>query len=212
MLKAPEKGTKTIDLIMDQNINSDGTPAGMDNIVTKENKSNKYNVVSWNNEEGQGTNAYGPVTALKFLNEATKGWTNLKPINYEYKDKEFIVSTTYGYNSLIINKGVVSVNETPLKLKQPMYARMPIYAIIYNSQGESKVYGEVDAKKSDNSNEFLYKNLRSNNISQNGYWTLSSHSSSDSGAMVVYNFGIVLINGVTDGSGNGVRPVITLDI
>ena len=54
---------------MDQNINSDGTPARMTGI--EKNGENIYNLVAWNNESGQSLHTYGPVTAINFLYNAT---------------------------------------------------------------------------------------------------------------------------------------------
>ena len=90
VLKTPAEGDTTINLIMDQNINSDGTPAGMTG-VTKDGE-NVYNLVAWINQgdyESVGgqkwddwtdNNAFGPITAMNFLSEATKNWTNTNEI------------------------------------------------------------------------------------------------------------------------------------
>ena len=83
----------TTNLIMDQNINSDGTPAGMTGI--EQNGENIYNLVAWiSNSDYRCDGDYctttekGPITAMRFLYNATKSWTNVNPINYIYNDKE----------------------------------------------------------------------------------------------------------------------------
>ena len=88
-----KEDAKSINLIMAQNINSDGTP--VTKAISESEKSSNggiYNIVEWINQEdyelsegkswGQSVdeNRFGPITAMNFLDEATKNWTNAKVI------------------------------------------------------------------------------------------------------------------------------------
>ena len=199
-----------VNLIMDQNINSDGTPAGMTG--TTKNGDNVYNLVAWNNESGQSTNAYGPVTAMQFLYNATKDWTNIDPVNYTYNDKttQGTTAENKSYTSFISTNGVATI--TPLtgdgvtigSEATPLRARMPIFA---RDASITEVTSKTDA------NAYLYDNLDPNGLNAPyGYWTLSSYADSSLGAWCVTYHGKVYSNGVDVGSGYGVRAVITLKI
>ena len=206
VLKTPSTGSTTIDLIMNQNIYNDGTPVGMDEEITQEMNSNKYNVVNWNNESTQSD---GPVTVLKFLNKATKSWTNLKPLNYEYKDKELQSLTTSGYDSLVINNGNVLINGNKLNLESLMYARIPIF--LENDSVNTEISYLTET------NEYLYDNLSSFCYSCEGpfaYWTLSTYSSISlvNGAYSINGYGSIGGNSIDSTTNVGVRPVITLDL
>ena len=81
-----DKKAVSINLIMAQNINSDGTPTTEAiREEQKEDKDGKYNIVSWVSSDDynddinygeNGNNDKGPITAMNFLQEATKNWTN----------------------------------------------------------------------------------------------------------------------------------------
>ena len=205
---------KSVNLIMDQNINSDGTPAGLSRIY--ENGSNIYNCVQWIsnekyyedvggvipdevlNEGGcdeDGENCAkldkGPLTAMNFLKEATKNWTNTK---------EMVINTY--------------TDETGKSYKMEAfntYARLPIYL-----NDETKT--EVEDKKTDGSNAYLYDNLRSDGI--DGYWTISSapNDQFSNQAWIVRRDdldtgSVVYGNPISDRyNRKGVRPVINLKI
>ena len=210
VLTTPADGAETINLIMDQNINSDGTPAGMTG--TTKSGENIYNLVAWNNESGQSTNAYGPVTAMQFLYNATKDWTNIDPVNYTYNDKttQGTTAENTSYTSFISNNGVATI--TPLtgdgvtigSEATPLRARMPIYA------GDASIT-EVSSKT--DTNAYLYDNLDSSgSAAPYGYWTLSSIAGNSFYAYyVLYNGSVHAIGVGSDGS-RGVRAVINLKI
>lgn len=202
----------TTNLIMDQNINSDGTPAGMIGIT--KNGENVYNLVAWNGESGQATNAYGPITAMTFLYNATKDWTNIVPVNYTYNDREYqgIASdnTDTGYISFVSVNGVATI--TPLtgivtvigSQETPLRARMPIY-----TRKNSIEYGEVAHKT--NENAYLYDNLDSNGSTVPYiYWTLSSYDSDYNYAWGVRAVGNVSFYNISFQNYYGVRPVINV--
>jgi prepilin-type N-terminal cleavage/methylation domain-containing protein len=201
----------TTNLIMDQNINSNGTPAGMTG--TTKNGENVYNLVAWNNESGQSTNAYGPVTAMQFLYNATKDWTNIDPVNYTYNDKTTQGTTkeNTSYISFESTNGVATI--TPLTgdgitigtSDVPLRARMPIYA---SDASITEVANKTDA------NAYLYDNLDPDgNAAPYGYRTLSSSARYSSFSWNVDCSGNVNDYDFVDGGyGYGVRAVITLEL
>ena len=208
VLKTPAEGDATINLIMDQNINSDGTPAGMTG--TTKNGDNVYNLVAWNDESGQSTDAYGPVTAMQFLYNATKDWTNIDPVNYTYNDRTVQGNADgEGYTSFVSSNGVATI--TPVtgdgvtigSEAAPLRARMPIYA-------SDTTITEVTSKTNAS---YLYDNLDPDRMNvPYGYWTLSSRAGFSSHAWFVDSCGDVFSSRVWFGSNYGVRPVINLKI
>ena len=205
VLTTPELGTETIDLIMDQNINSDGTPAGIKGVPQSENAT-KYNLVAW---QSSGYNKDGPVTAMEFLYNATKKWTNIPILNYTYNDREYQgITDNKGYTSFISSNGVATI--TPLKgdvvmigtNDEPLRARMPIYA-------SDVTITEVTNKENAS---YLYDNLPNEAYPPLGYWTFSSNTTYSGDAWYVRFFGFVTSSDVNDASNYGVRPVITLKI
>ena len=203
VLTTPKSGDTTINLIMDQNINSDGTPAGTTR-VTKQDNPLQYNLVEWINNEDyllQGgsqedwdkeekyditgsiiqpgyKNIYGPITAMNFLSEATKNWTNI--------------------NELTIDSFFCEYDGNTYKMKTYYtYARLPIYL-------DDSTKTEVGNKLSNSVFDFLYENL-GDGLS---YWTNVSINAQDMWAV--------------SGSGHpvqeriyyklGVRPVISLKL
>lgn len=194
-------GDGTVNLIMDSNINSLGESV----YAETENKG----LVAWNNEVNQGTNSYGPVTAMKFLYEATKSWTNLSPITYEYNDKveQETINDQIGYNSFSVVDGILTIEgETTVTIgtKQiPLRARLPIYL---RDITKSEVKDNFN-----NNNDFFYGNLDpTGDIGPYGYWTLSSYFEEPLDVWSVDADGAVLNNSVTD-TMRGVRPIITID-
>lgn len=187
---------------------SDGTP-------TDPSKSDKC-FTPWNISE---SNTDGPVTAIEYLYNATKTWTNIPALNYAYYDKTYIGQTTTAraYNSFISVDGVATI--TPLTgeatiigtADAPLRARMPIYSASISDNVKSKEKGEVSDKKADNSNAYLYENLgaKGGNYPY-GYWTLSSFYKSTTSAWRVFHDGTTLNYSVHTDDALGVRPVINL--
>ena len=212
VLTTPTAGDTTINLIMDQNINSAGTPAGMTG-VTK-NGDNVYNLVAWISteeyyEDSGGVipdellndggacqygnecvfNNKGPITAMNFLSEATKNWTNtneMKISTIAYEDgSTYTMSKTYYTN-----------------------ARMPIYS---SDATKTEVANKTDA------NAYLYDNLDPEGMNApHGYWTLSPVADASHSAWYVDYSRVIggsVGYGAVDYADNyGVRPVINLKI
>ena len=203
VLTTPKEGDTSINLIMDANINSSGEAVIPG--VTKD-----TGLVAWNSESGQSTPAHGPVTAMTYLYNATKDWTNIAPVNYTYNDKD--VQQYYNvYISFVSNNGVATITQlsgnrvTIGSETTPLRTRMPIYSMIIVDDGPIET-GEVIR---DTYASYLYDNLDSNgNAVPYGYWTLSSANTAD--VWNAYYNGSAAIYGCVNGSTIGVRPVITL--
>ncbi len=187
---------KSINLIMDQNINSDGTPAGMVGVMKAENP-NKYNLVPWitkedytskeiggspeywdlvDEENGKyeaGANDKGPITAMNFLQEATKKWIN---VNLQTKST---FNNGWGY-------------DIPLPKTYKANARLP-----YGSEVEEDY--EIG---------YLFGYLVEGEA--RGYW-VDSGVNNDS-ALRTTPHGTLYYTNVSCDTDYGVRPVINLSI
>ena len=118
---------------MDSNINNDGSPATK-YIYKLQPENGIYNTVEWINEDDylllggskegwdnwNSNSMFGPITAMNYIQEATKNWTNtnkMKISNFtDETGKEYEMPKTYN-----------------------VYARLPYYHELSNS-GETKVY------------------------------------------------------------------------
>ena len=201
----------TTNLIMNQNIYSDGTPSGM-NAVTQESNEEKYSLIEWNLS---GSNNDGPITAINFLYNATKDWVNIPPLNYSYMDKEFqeTTATNTRYTSFISNNGVATITSLSGNIEVissetiPLRARMPIY---YANPDKGIYKGELLDKNENNSNAYLYANLDPAGSKPNGYWSLSSYQRDPERAWVVCYTYKIQISKTNFQNTYGVRPVINL--
>ena len=178
---------------MDRNICSDGSFATEDNTCD----------IAWISETDYGCGVFGdycaaedkgPVTAMNYLSNATKTWTNTNEMlidKFEYID--------------------VYLNSIGMFDMQPYntYARMPYY-------------NEIDIYNG--SNGYLYENLSSiswdydygqptNNIENiYGYWTLSSIADDLPLAWYMHFQGNIASNNVNTVAYVGVRPVINVKL
>ncbi len=194
VLTTPEEDSEIINLIMDQNINSDGTLAGITGIT--KNGENVYNLVVW---QSNSFNKYGPSELIQFLYEATNDWINIPALNYIYNDKEVqeITVDGIGYLSFISTKGIVVLQNLESTITigtdlKPLRTRLPIYS---KDSIKTEVLDKTKAS-------YLYDNIGY------GYWTLSSTAGGPYAASYVYQAGGI-INKLVKEVG-GVRPVITL--
>jgi len=197
----------TSDLIMSHNINASGEEVIPG--VTED-----TGIVAWYEDEGKNYN--GPVTAMEYLHNATKSWTNVEPLNYTYNDREVqgITTTDRGYESFISTNGIATItkgdaNGTQVTIGssiEPLRARLPIH-IEENGSGEVQDQNEFNA--------FLYENIDYEDKPR-GYWTMSS-AGVDGPSLIVCDPDIVWCEvgdwiGADDNYEFGVRPVITVKL
>ena len=203
LLDNNEDGTS--DLIMNANINIAGEAVIPG--VTSDTGS-----VVWYDEQN---NIHGPVTAMTYLYNATKSWSNVEPLNYTYNDRSVqgITGTDVGYQSFISTNGIAVITKrdssgtqvTIGSSTEPLRTRMPIYS---NDTNVTEVTSMSNAS-------YLYDNIDSNWAYSGpyAYWTLSSHADYYDFAWTVYYNGSVYSDGIVYSDFfPGVRPVITVKL
>ena len=190
---------ETINLIMDRNINSDGTPTTKA-IKESEKDSNGgiYNLVAWISEEDYekvsynswgdwiDNNNYGPITAMNYLNNATSTWSNIGSLNITYTDE----GGKYG-TIQITGK-----------------ARLPYYSEVNENYdletGKNRfLYNYMDETGGIASGESAISNIY-------GYWSFSSYADTPGIVWRVSIFGRADIGAVDNADSFGVRPVISV--
>lgn len=189
LLSTNEDGT--INLIMERNIYYDEI-----NDVGRVATSTKTGSIGWYDVEDNS--AYGPVTAMDYLYNATKDWDNVPNIiiNYNDEGKNYGSIKSEGYTTIITkNDGTVTATYKNLKSRLPKKNEINKY----NSADKSYAY-LYDYLT-------LYNNIQQNPIDSIGcYWTLSSMS--DSTAWPIRYSSGSLDDKTSDK--NGIRPVITV--
>ena len=180
-----DKEAVSINLIMAQNINSDGTPTTKGIKESKKDENGGiYNLVAYN-IDGDAADV-GPVTVMSFLNNATSTWDNIDNLNITYDDE--------------------GENFTNFALNGK--ARLPYKSEVSKYDSTNK----INAYLYDYLN--LGNNIQANPISGiYGYWTLSSRADFSDYAWHVGYVGGVDGDDVA-GYGNycGARPVINLKL
>ncbi len=212
VLTTPAEGDTTINLIMDRNIYYDGTSGS-------ETTSTNTGLVAWMSDSTYGcgsdgdycaTNDKGPVTAMTYLYNATKDWTNISPVNYTYNDRTVQGNSDgEGYTSFVSTNGVAtitSVTGTGVTIgtsEYPLRVRMPIYS---SDASITEITSKTNAS-------YLYDNLDPDGIdAPYGYWTLSSCDEFSYLAWYVHFSGGVGDGDVFNGDYRGVRPVINVKL
>jgi len=207
----------TSDLIMDANINAAGEkviPGVTSDIGLVAWLSNeRYDSLGGedlSNDEGPcqhmgfcATNIYGPVTAMEYLHNATKSWSNVEPVNYTYNDRttQGITTADIGYESFISSNGISIITAgNPSRTQvtigtetEPLRARMLIYP------DETNITIDIN------------DNIDSGTGRPGGYWTMSSYNGAN-GAAVGGRMQSAGPYGVYSSGGFGVRPVITVKL
>ena len=174
-----------VNLIMDRNLCSDGTEATASNLCIvywmikddylaaggEEDKWSKYPCTK------------GPITALKYLDEATSSWTNIPNLNETYTDENTSQDWNYGTISLTGKARMIKSSEIDTFLNAK-------YLFNYLRNNPSANFS--------NTIDGIY-----------GYWSLSS--TNWYGQTLYYMGGSNYSNVDSNGYGYyGVRPVITL--
>ena len=207
-----------VHLIMDRNICEDGTVATETNTC----------LVAWHAGYGASNNNYGPDTAMTYLYNATKNWSNVPNMELTYTD-ENNSGTNYGYTGITTSNGVATItgkngaqNTTIGTTSQPLKARLPKENEVSGTDGNhcTGSYGSCPSwlvnylrDTATGTQASLYPNNEFISGIYN-YWLLSSDPGNSVYAHVVSNHGRVSGSpaGVKDNysSSAGVRPVITI--
>jgi len=188
-----------VNLIMSNNICSDGT------LATSTNKC----LVAW--YESSSDNMSGPVTAMNYLYQATKNWSNIDNIQINYTNEG--KTTTYGYESIKVSGNTTKVTKkdgTTTTTYTNLKARMPKLSELTGT-GCSTTSGSCPAWMVNGLNPYTNKYTRFQKESIdgiNGYWSLSSETNRS--AKVINYQGIVNSYFVNYSSDYGIRPVITI--
>ena len=207
----------TSNLIMNANINASGE-AVIPGVTSD------TGLVAWYTDERNNIN--GPVTAMTYLHNATKSWTKVPPVNYEYYDREFhgISHEGVGYVSFISINGVGVITKGNAERTQvtigsstePLRSRMPIFSVEYYEDNDELINEKGDLNTM---NAFIFDNLDTDmEYHPAGYWTLSSESTyyeyNDlNGCAWVFGWDEYIGNdSVNKSSSYGVRPVITVKL
>jgi len=181
----------SVNLIMDSNITSTGAAIKDANPTDK-------GLVAWINNDHfleaggnqtdwdyyENMNVYGPISAMDYLQEATKDWTNTNPQT--------------------ISAFTDDAGETHNMAKTyTTYARLPYYSEISN-------VGSTTPWLLDYLDNGGYQTNVVSGV--DGYWIFSSIASDSVSAWYVFYYGTARDDSVDFGGGNGVRPVINLSI
>ena len=180
-----------VHLIMDRNICEDGTVATEINTC----------LVAWH--AGENNNNYGPDTAMTYLYNATKNWSNVPDMIMNYTDENNTNDSTKGYTSIITSNGVTTItgkngatNTTIGTTSLPLKARLPKESEIKPS--DESLCGPAPYSCP----EWLYENLNSNT---NGYWLLPSYTYEASYILYIGQHNLMNTSRI-----EGIRPVITV--
>ena len=218
-----------VNLLMERNVyynSSDRTTGVAD--------SNNLGLVAWVSEVDYGCgkigsrcsmNDKGPVTAMNYLHNATKDWSNVPNIVINYTDEGNTGS--YGYGKVKTSNNITKITKkdgsavTVLTDKEGytnLKTRMPLYNEVHGI-GKCLTY-EENGNREGSCPLWLSNYL--NNISyvtgdglQNineiyGYWTLSSYVSDSPFASIMDYHGSITADGVYRSNYSGVRPVISI--
>ena len=214
-----------VNLIMNSNINSDGTPTTKAIKEVDKNINNGiYNLVAWVSKDDygndidygtDGNNDKGPITAMTYLHNATKDWNNIPNIILEYTDDKIVYSTQEqvqtGYDGINTIQNITTIttkDDKKVKELKNLKARMPYYEEI-NNVSRNKIW-LIDYLNSAKDEELGIEGRKNGISGISGYWTLSTFpGKSDRARIVAYTGEIGLIT-VGNANGRGVRPVITI--
>jgi prepilin-type N-terminal cleavage/methylation domain-containing protein len=187
----------TINLIMERNIYYDETnDVGM--VATNNGE------VAWYSTEVN--NSYGPVTAMYYLHNATKDWSNIPNMVMNYEDENIDSSTqkkgATGYGSIKTTENITIISSKTDEQTgriENLKARMPRY---------DEVGGEGKCTTTSGKCPLWLSNYLTSEMF--GYWTLSSRGDCSYSAWHVNSLGSINYYNVNNDYSYGVRPVITV--
>ena len=207
-----------VNLIMDRNICEDGT------VATEQNTC----YVKWYDDGDANLNndkaEFGPITAMTYLYNGTKNWTNVPDMELTYTD-ENNSGTNYGYTGITTDNGVATItgkngasNTTIGTTSQPLKARLPKYSEVSGTDGNHCTDSDGscpswlveylnDSAGATNDSYYTNNELISGIY---GYWLLSSSPGLLRYARNVRNSGGVGNLSTSRDGYYGVRPVITV--
>lgn len=173
----------SVNLIMDSNIRSDGTPVK---------DTSDLALVTYNSSvDASGT---GPTTAIEYLNNATSSWKNILNLNETYND-EGENFTNFALTGKARMPKLSEVVETGCDITKREDGTCPLWM--------------VDHLEND---EYFNYNGRTAVSNVLGYWTLSSIASHSGYAWHVSYAGYASTTTINLVDRLGVRPVINLSI
>ena len=220
------KNGDNINLILDRNINSDGTLATKG--ITKDNAVNGvYSYTSWISDYDYkcgniggcyATNDKGPITAMNYLYNATKNWDSIPNIVINHNDEYGNIKTIGAITSIIKTDNItITVSYNNLKARLPNFSELkevgcdidssftnvqtcPVWLVNYLYEYED-VY----------SNKIIYP--QTTKIPVFGYWTSDVGVDGDFSAWYIdYRGSLCDWDPYIYDDMLGVRPVITLQI
>ena len=201
-----------VNLIMNRNICEDGT------VATEQNKC----LVACH--AGEDNNNYGPDTAMIYLYNATKNWSNVLNMELTYTD-ENNSGTNSGYTGITTSNGVATItgkngaaNTTIGTTSQPLKARLPKENEVSGTDGNhctgsngscpAWLVEYLSDSSGPSNNSYYSRNELISGI--NGYWLLSSGRGHPGMAGVVQRTGFHSSGETYNANEFGVRPVITV--
>jgi len=197
-----------VNLIMSRNICIDGT------LATSTNKCSVawLSKLDYNNDAsfGQyGSSNKGPITAMNYLHEATKNWTNIPNIQINYSE----MADVDGYGKMTTKDNITKItmkDGTETARYENLKSRLIMESEIINTSCKKGKYGTcptwmVNGLKE---NEY-YPEETKENINIGCYWSLSHSSLNSSCAYLVSSGGYYTSLDISQVF-CGVRPVITV--
>lgn len=174
-----------INLIMDRNILNTGEGTTSDNV----NSSNDYGHTPWLSSNDykianiDGTECLthscsdeGPITAMNYLYESTKNWTNIPNINFQYDDENGTyggIYTSGNITSIKNSNNNVTHSYNNLKARMPRMKELGETGCVSNFLGKCPEW-LINALREDS-----FYNKKENIKGVEGYWTSSSYNGLD---------------------------------
>ena len=211
------KKNNTVSLIMDSNISRDGEAIKSNKMITKftEDKFhtawiNETDYINVGGKEQHNVNDTilnlgidkGPVTALKFLKEATSTFENISSYIKRLPEKEEI-DALFKNSNYSMDKGKFALNQLPVWVTNYMLNLGPGEKIDENNDSGKVGYQETS-----------YSPKRTNVTYMRNYWVYDSFISDPGNTAVAYavgfDFGFYGYSYVHEASSSGVRFVVDL--
>jgi len=204
---------RKVNLILQRNIFSDGSLATE---AVGNASSSVYSLTTWHDSPIESI-SYGPVTAMQFVHNATKNWSNLDNIVLDYNDEN------NQYGSIKTKGNITSITTKDGSLVTAQFenlkARLPMLSEVMSPVGSCKHW--VDSGINNGSCKLwlvdyllsgsFYSDTNKTSIANMyGYWLMAANDTYSNSALYVDFNGIVgNTNSATSGY-YGIRPVISV--